>query len=117
VFMLEELEASEDIIIMRGLGTEAWKMCGLPRLGRASGVNGLKVNEGGGGARMKSVWWDHVKERGRAGKRVEDGEQIVDDCADDLELIFAWDDVRIEEADDVSKLLRDRRSCRNESCP
>jgi transcription initiation factor TFIIE subunit beta len=76
ISMLENLESTGDIIIMRGLGTEAWKNCGLPKLGKASGVNGMKINDngpGGGAARMKSVWWDHVKERGRAGKRVEDG--------------------------------------------
>lgn len=67
---LKDLEARGDILIMRGL-TGAWKDIPLPRLGRKN-VNGQEVMEGGSG-RWKTVFWDHLREAGRAGKRVDDG--------------------------------------------
>ncbi|ADV24471.1 transcription initiation factor TFIIE subunit beta [Cryptococcus gattii E566] len=90
---LKDLEARGDILIMRGL-TGAWKDIPLPRLGRKN-VNGQEVMEGGSG-RWKTVFWDHLREAGRAGKRVDD------------EFIYSWADVPIAETDDVTKLLADQ---------
>ena len=72
--LLESLEAQGDVIVMRSL-TGNFKDIALPKLGRAN-VLGQKVNDPGtsGNARWKSVWWDEVRERGKSGKRVEDGE-------------------------------------------
>ncbi|WVQ84252.1 hypothetical protein IAT38_006404 [Cryptococcus sp. DSM 104549] len=90
---LRELEDKGDILIMRGL-TGAWKDIPLPKLGRKN-FNGLGVTEGGQ-ARWKTVFWDHLKEAGKAGKRVDD------------EFIHAWADVPMAETDDVAKLLADQ---------
>ncbi len=75
--MLEDLERRGDVLIMRAL-TGPFKEPKLPDLGRENAA-GLKINDSGGGgggvgARMRSVWWDEIRERGRAGKRVDDGE-------------------------------------------
>jgi transcription initiation factor TFIIE subunit beta len=71
--MFDELEANGSILIMRTLGT--FRDTALPPLGRKN-ADGLGINDSdkGGGARLKSVFWDEVRERGRAGKRVEDGQ-------------------------------------------
>lgn len=55
---------------MRTLGP--FRETALPPLGRKN-ADGLGINDGGPG-RMKSVFWDDVREKGRAGKRVDDGE-------------------------------------------
>ena len=74
--MLEDLEKRGDLLIMRAL-TGTFKDLPLPKLGRENGM-GLRINDSGssGNARWKSVWWDEVRERGRAGKRVDDGESL-----------------------------------------
>ena len=64
--LLEDLEKRGDVLIMRSL-TGHFKDVPLPRLGRVNGL-GMGLNEGGNG-RWKSVWWDEVRERGRAGER------------------------------------------------
>ncbi|OCF44547.1 transcription initiation factor TFIIE subunit beta [Kwoniella heveanensis CBS 569] len=95
---LAELEQKGDILIMRAL-TGPFKDIPLPRLGRKN-INGLKINEGGN-ARWKTVFWDHEKEKGLAGKKV------------DEEFIFAWADVPMAENDDVSKLLAEQELTAN----
>jgi len=78
--MLEDLETRGDLLIMRAL-TGAFKDLSLPKLGRDNGM-GFKINDSGtsGNARWKSVWWDEVRERGRAGRRVDDGECLWISC-------------------------------------
>ncbi|TYJ53871.1 hypothetical protein B9479_005492 [Cryptococcus floricola] len=90
---LKDLESRGDVMIMRGLGAN-FKDIPLPRLGRLN-VNGEDLL-GGPTTRWKMVFWDHLKEAGRAGKRVDD------------EFIFSWADVPIAETDDVTKLLADQ---------
>lgn len=72
--MLDNLERKGDILIMRAL-TGPFKDVALPKLGKKNS-QGLKINDNGNSAsqRLRTVWWDDVRERGRAGKRVEDGE-------------------------------------------
>jgi hypothetical protein len=69
---LEALERTGEILIMRALTGQEFKDVPLPKLGRQN-VNGLKITEGRSD-RWRVVWWDDVKERGRAGKRLDDGE-------------------------------------------
>ena len=73
--MIEELERKGDVLVMRSL-TGLFKDPPLPKLGQAN-VHGLKINDGGSGGyqRMRSVWWDDTRERGKAGTRVDDGER------------------------------------------
>ncbi|ORX40493.1 hypothetical protein BD324DRAFT_611003 [Kockovaella imperatae] len=90
--IIEDLERRGEIQVMRSL-TGQFKDPPLPRLGRKN-ILGLKINDSGnGGSRMRSLWWDDLRERDRAGKRADD------------DFIFAWDDVVITEADDIVRLL------------
>ena len=71
--MIEDLEKRGEVLVMRGLaGT--FKDAPLPKLGKTN-VHGLKINDqtGAPGQRFRTVWWDDLKERGRAEKRVDDG--------------------------------------------
>ena len=72
--MVEDLEKRGDVQIMRAL-TGSFKEAPLPRLGQTNSL-GLKINDGGssGNQRLKTVWWDELRERERAGERVDDGE-------------------------------------------
>ncbi|KAK8853485.1 hypothetical protein IAR55_004192 [Kwoniella newhampshirensis] len=99
---LGELEEKGDILIMRAL-SGPFKDIPLPRLGRPN-VNGLKIMEGGN-ARWKTVFWDHAREAGKAGKSVED------------EFIFAWADVPMAETDDVMKLLAEEELTASSAVP
>ncbi|WVR09679.1 hypothetical protein IAU60_006754 [Kwoniella sp. DSM 27419] len=97
-----ELEQKGDVLIMRAL-TGPFKDIPLPRLGRKN-LSGLKVNDGGS-ARWRTVFWDHEKEKGVAGKRV------------DEEFIFSWADVPMAENDDVTKLLADQELTASSAVP
>ncbi|WVO18622.1 hypothetical protein L204_106341 [Cryptococcus depauperatus] len=99
---LKDLEGRGDILIMRGL-TGPWKDIPLPRLGRKN-VNGMEITDGGN-VRWKMVFWDHLREAGKAGKRVDD------------EFIFAWADVPMAETDDVTKLLADQELSASSAIP
>lgn len=57
---------------MRALTGAEFKDVPLPKLGRKN-VHGVKITEGRND-RWKAVWWDEIRERGRSGKRVDDGE-------------------------------------------
>lgn len=72
--MVEEMELKGEILIMKAL-TGQFKDLPLPPLGMPN-VHGLKINDQGGpGAlRFKMVFWDDMNERGRTGKRVDQGE-------------------------------------------
>jgi transcription initiation factor TFIIE subunit beta len=70
---LEELEAKGDLMIMRGLTGQEFKDVALPALGQKNAF-GIGITEGRN-ERWKTVWWDDLKERGRAGKRQPQGEQ------------------------------------------
>jgi len=76
ISMLEDLERRGDVLIMRAL-TGNFRDAPLPKLGRENGL-GLRINDGAssGNGRWKTVWWDEVRERGRAGKRVDDGGSV-----------------------------------------
>jgi transcription initiation factor TFIIE subunit beta len=111
---IENLEEKGDIMIMRNLtgilspsilriGQE-FKEVPLPQLGRPNAL-GKKITDGGP-SRWKSIWWDEIKERGRAGKRVDDGMSIR--ILLNIELIYAWADVQINETDDIVRLLQAR---------
>jgi transcription initiation factor TFIIE subunit beta len=69
---LEELEAKGDLMIMRGLGGTEFKDVPLPALGLKNAF-GVGITEGRND-RWKTVWWDDLKERGRTGKRLTQGE-------------------------------------------
>ncbi|WVQ66781.1 uncharacterized protein L199_004972 [Kwoniella botswanensis] len=99
---LGELEAKGEVLIMRGL-TGHFKDIPLPRLGRKN-LNGYLINEGGNG-RWKTVFWDHEREKGLAGKRVDD------------EFIFSWADVPMAETDDVTKLLAEQELTASSAIP
>ncbi|WRT69949.1 uncharacterized protein IL334_006940 [Kwoniella shivajii] len=99
---LGDLESKGDILIMRGL-TGAYKDIPLPRLGRKN-LNDQGINDGGA-TRWKTVFWDHEREKGLAGKRVDD------------EFIFAWADVPMAETDDVTKLLAEQELTASSSVP
>ncbi|GFZ51110.1 hypothetical protein JCM24511_08868 [Saitozyma sp. JCM 24511] len=98
---LEELETGGSVLIMRTLGP--FRETALPPLGRKN-ADGLGINDGGPG-RMKSVFWDDVREKGRAGKRVDD------------EFVFSWADVPIAETDDIGKLLADEELSASSAVP
>ncbi|WWC91981.1 uncharacterized protein L201_006935 [Kwoniella dendrophila CBS 6074] len=99
---LGELEQKGDILIMRGL-TGPFKDIPLPRLGRKN-LNGFGVTEGGN-SRWKTVFWDHEREKGLAGKKV------------DEEFIFSWADVPMTETDDVTKLLAEQELTSSAAIP
>jgi transcription initiation factor TFIIE subunit beta len=69
---LEELETKGDLMIMRGLTGQEFKDVPLPALGQKNAF-GVGITEGRN-ERWKTVWWDDLKERGRAGKRLTQGE-------------------------------------------
>jgi transcription initiation factor TFIIE subunit beta len=69
---IEELEAKGDLMIMRGLTGQEFKDVALPALGQKNAF-GVGITEGRH-ERWKTVWWDDLKERGRAGKRQSQGE-------------------------------------------
>jgi hypothetical protein len=71
VAALEELEAKGEVQIMRSLNQGLYKDLPLPPLGRKN-ANKVGLMEGGE-KRWKMVFWDDVTERGRGGKRVDDG--------------------------------------------
>ncbi|WWD19919.1 hypothetical protein CI109_104391 [Kwoniella shandongensis] len=102
IAQLGELEEKGDILIMRAL-SGPFKDIPLPRLGRKN-VNGLKIMEGGN-ARWKTVFWDHAREAGKAGKKV------------DEEFIFSWADVPMAENDDVMKLLAEEELTASSAVP
>jgi transcription initiation factor TFIIE subunit beta len=102
---LEELEAKGDLMIMRGLTGQEFKDVALPALGQKNAF-GIGITEGRN-ERWKTVWWDDLKERGRAGKRQPQGEQLQAITLM-IDMITAWDKVKIAENDDISKLLAGR---------
>ena len=59
-------------MIMRGLTGQEFKDVPLPPLGQKNAF-GLGITEGRN-ERWKTVWWDDLKERGRTGKRLDQGE-------------------------------------------
>jgi len=69
---LEELETKGDLLIMRGLGGAEFKDVPLPALGQKNAF-GVGITEGRND-RWKTAWWDDLKERGRTGKRLTQGE-------------------------------------------
>ena len=71
--MLEEMEKEGKIQIMKAL-SGSFKDGVLPPLG-GQNVHGLGINDLGnsGYQRFRSVWWDDAVERGRAGKRLDQG--------------------------------------------
>ncbi|WWC72290.1 uncharacterized protein I206_106252 [Kwoniella pini CBS 10737] len=99
---LGELESKGEILIMRGL-TGPFKDIPLPRLGRKN-LNGVGILEGGN-SRWKTVFWDHEREKGLAGSRVDD------------EFVFSWADVPMAETDDVTKLLAEHELTASSSIP
>jgi len=102
---LEELEAKGDLMIMRGLTGQEFKDVALPALGQKNAF-GVGITEGRN-ERWKTVWWDDLKERGRAGKRQPQGEYQLSITLM-IDMITAWDKVKIAENDDISKLLAGR---------
>lgn len=105
---MEELEKEGSVLILRSL-TGKLKDAPLPALGKENAW-GDKLN-GGGPERWRTVFWDELKERGRAADRVDDGESFYigrSPSTDPPEFVFAWDDVKIQETDDVAKLLEGR---------
>ncbi|KAL7424014.1 hypothetical protein Q5752_001599 [Cryptotrichosporon argae] len=90
---VDELERNGDVLVLRSLAGRL-KDAPLPALGRQNGF-GEKINAGGQ-ERWRMIFWDDLKERGRAGIRVDD------------ETVAAWADVRISETDDVAKLLQEQ---------
>lgn len=70
VAYMEELEKDGSILILRSL-TGKLKDAPLPALGKENAW-GDKLN-GGGPERWRTVFWDELKERGRAADRVDDG--------------------------------------------
>jgi transcription initiation factor TFIIE subunit beta len=68
---IEELEAKGDLMIMRGLTGQEFKDVALPALGQKNAF-GVGITEGRT-ERWKTVWWDDLQERGRAGKRQSQG--------------------------------------------
>ena len=108
ISIIEDLERRGEVLIMRSL-TGQFKDVPLPRLGKANRL-GLKINDnvGGAGQRFKSIWWDDLRERDRAGKRVDDGTSSDRRGLSLLrrtDFIFAWDEVPIKDTDDIVKLL------------
>ena len=110
--MIEDLENRGEVLIMRGLAG-VFKDAPLPRLGKAN-IHGLKINDqtGAPGQRFRTVWWDDLRERGRAEKRVDDGASVMLMNVLSVlipsfitEFIFAWDEAEIAETDDIVKLL------------
>jgi hypothetical protein len=75
--MLEALERMGEIMIMKAL-SGSFKEIALPPLGEKN-TQGLGINDLGssGYQRYKSLWWDDTRERGRAGKRLSQGEFIL----------------------------------------
>ncbi|BEI84506.1 hypothetical protein CcaverHIS002_0411100 [Cutaneotrichosporon cavernicola] len=90
---MDELEKDGSIMILRSL-TGRLKDAPLPPLGRENGF-GEKLNAGGP-ERWKTIFYDSIRENGRATPRVED------------EIVFAWADVKIAETDNVAKLLEEQ---------
>lgn len=68
---LDELEQKGDLMIMRGLTGQEFKDVPLPHLGMKNAF-GVGITEGKN-ERWKTVWWDDLKERGRTGKRLDQG--------------------------------------------
>lgn len=55
-------------------GTGPFQQSELPKLGRKNGLGmGIMDQEKNGMGRIRGVFWDEVRGKGRAGKRVEDG--------------------------------------------
>lgn len=73
VAYMEELEKDGSILILRSL-TGKLKDAPLPALGKENAW-GDKLN-GGGPERWRTVFWDELKERGRAADRVDDGQSL-----------------------------------------
>lgn len=92
-------------MIMRGLTGQEFKDVALPALGQKNAF-GVGITEGRN-ERWKTVWWDDLKERGRAGKRQPQGEYYLTMTLM-IDMITAWDKVKIAENDDISKLLAGR---------
>lgn len=72
--MLEDMEKKGEILIMKAL-TGSFKDIPLPPLGMPN-LHGFKINDQGvaGAQRFRMVFWDDMNERGRTGKRVDQGE-------------------------------------------
>ncbi|KAI9634194.1 uncharacterized protein MKK02DRAFT_38867 [Dioszegia hungarica] len=88
---LVDLEKTGEVLLARAIGPFAHS--DLPKLGRKNGL-GLGISDlEKGASRIRGVFWDEVRGRGRAGKRV------------DEDFIHLWADVPIEGTDDVGKLL------------
>lgn len=66
---LNALESDKSVLVLRGL-TGRWKDAGMPPLGRPTAW-GERVDSGD---RWKMVFWDELRERGRAAERLDDGE-------------------------------------------
>lgn len=102
---LEDLEREGHVMILRSL-TGKLKDAPVPSLGR-SNAWGDKLN-GGGPERWKTVFWDELRERGRAADRVDDGGGGRGIESLTAEFVFEWADVVIGPEDDVAKLLASR---------
>jgi len=69
---LVDLEKSGEVLLVRSIGQFAHAE--IPQLGRLNGLGMGIMDLEKGGSRVKSVFWDEVRGKGRAGKRVEDGQ-------------------------------------------
>jgi len=80
--MLAEMEQKGEVLIMKAL-TGSFKDVALPKLGakvmdQSTGLYTIGLNDPGssGYGRYRCVWWDTVRERGRAADRVDQSESL-----------------------------------------
>lgn len=117
--MLAEMEQKGEVLIMKAL-TGSFKDVALPKLGakvmdQSTGLYTIGLNDPGssGYGRYRCVWWDTVRERGRAADRVDQSE--CDDVFDSGRCLCAafinmWGNVQIEENESIEALLRKGQS-------
>lgn len=71
---LVDLEKQGEVLLSRGMGQ--FSQMELPKLGRKNGLGSAISDIEKGSNRIKGVFWDEVRGRDRAGKRVDEGEWI-----------------------------------------